>query len=336
MLQSSIMRFYLPSTKSFLYPESVFCIKDENGESHYFINDNEPVSSIDSNFVPQDFTGHYAVNGDLFVGDVVDYNNKIYQVVYVENTDGTREYFLLNPSENVFVDIPSREELEIISDIFSTDDVSSFENYEKTNEEEPASNQNKTSFNPEEADSIFQDNFTSASQQESITNSPEEEAVTDEDFIFEDEDFSWDYDPADLLDTAYVKTFRNKENIFIKTTLDRINNRSAYGVYLKRDEDLVINGSYDECNKKTIELIALEIALAEIQEPSLIRLHLDNGFLKNLINNPDSLNLDEKTEYLFQELKPSLEKHSFCFSLENKINPTVESVIAKEAAMEVL
>jgi len=147
-----------------------------------------------------------------------------------------------------------------------------------------------------------------------------------------DEDYLWDDEDDELLELAFSKDIQGSEEVFIKSLLDRKNNRGSWAVSIYHFGQTVFDSGLENvADKKLLEMRALEFVLREVQIPSVIRINVDNSFLKKLLSGKE-VELKPEYEDLATELLNDSEQHSLIFVNESPYAPKIEAKLAKEMA----
>lgn len=311
-------RFYLPDSKELIYPK--YCEEIHYGEdsvSCFLLDKTRMLNPKELDFYTELASGFMTINGEAYESDVLSIDGSKYTVLY-DDLNNRFYYFDKNQKKVFLNDIPKSSKVEILGDIHSN--ILCYDD-DYVDDEQSSSKPTVPSSN--EAEKLIEDNSGKVND---ITQFESDDL---------EEDFLWDDEASDLIELTFSQKPTEECDIFIKSVLNRRESIGAWAFYFSSDSHFISSNKEDTSNKKALELLCLKHALEELSSPHIVKLHLDNAFLKKVLMSSTTSSLDD-VQNIIDDIKPLSSKHTFVYILENQDNPMVESVIASDAARKVL
>ena len=172
-----------------------------------------------------------------------------------------------------------------------------------------------------------------------ISTQEEENDEFDDEIEFDDDDdYDWTEDDLESTDLFNRNSTKGFEELFIRSSIDRELHIGAWAVGMYHfGLSQIISEFAESSDVNYLQMLALKAALAEIEVPSTIRVNIENGFLRKLLNGKlESLRDNDKYKDLYIELLDDSSRHNFVFIDENPHSRKIESRIAADQAQEVL
>lgn len=370
-------RFFLQNKREYVFAKEYNLVNYGIDEPRkIFIVDGKPLSFWqDPDYVFEPYTGYDAVNGQIFVGDLVEYNGFNCKVSYSfpsgesDHTD-LYEYFLLHGDTKIslsslegpieitgdchfgaFSEEENDEEIDDINNDIPEDnaleeDSEDYEDYEDSeSEDDPLERIKEVDFSSNDVKDTpdFEENSSyNVSDDDTVfeEDSEYDEAMfQDDDEEYTGEEFTWDDSIDDVLDVAFTKKLKTNVEVFLKSLLNRTLGCGSYAAYVYQNgtENIFVD-FVKSANKKLLEMRALLEVLESLSEPCLIRLHTDVGFLPNLISGKINISNEENSDLLedYLRLKPLIDENKFTLFVESPENPPVELLMAEDEAKSIL